>query len=382
MDSPHGASVKAEDFGLKGPRGWAFRGVGIDAAPGSLIALEGPSGSGRTCLLLALTGRMKATEGHAEIGRHRLPKKMAAVRRICALGPVPGVNDLDQALTVTEQLREGALLQRHYTGPVRALLRPRGEGRAGAKARIEEALTAVALDLDTLPKGPRTSVRDLERLEAVRLSVAIALLGNPRLLALDDLDIKLSDAERVEVWALLRSIAARGTTVLAVCSEAPADVTVLRTVPAAAEPTPAPKATPAARATPRAKAAPAAKPAAEAAEPAGGGTAKPAPAASRGAGPKITWGLSEGAASAPDAAPARKPAPDNDTDDAPAGADTTPDSGAAAPAETPADTTPDTATDPETPTDTGAAAKSAPATTTHHDPKGAADDAIAEAGRA
>ncbi|MEU7554592.1 ATP-binding cassette domain-containing protein [Streptomyces sp. NPDC044571] len=229
MDSPHGAAVKAENFGLKGPRGWVFRGVGLDAAPGSLVAVEGASGSGRTCLLLALTGRMKPTEGHAEVAGHRLPQRMTAVRRIAALGPVTGVNDLDQALTVAEQLREGALLQRRYEGPVRALLRPRGERRAGSTARIDAALAAAGLDLATLPKGPRTSVRDLERLESLRLSVAIALLGSPRLLALDDLDLKLTEAERAEVWELLRSIAAAGTTVLAVCSKAPDDVTVLRT---------------------------------------------------------------------------------------------------------------------------------------------------------
>ncbi|MFE2147526.1 ATP-binding cassette domain-containing protein [Streptomyces sp. NPDC059456] len=235
MDSPHGAAVTAENFGLKGPRGWVFRGVGVDARPGSLIAVEGPSGSGRTCLLLALTGRMKATEGHAEIAGHRLPKHMAAVRRIAALGPVTSVNELDQSLTVAEQLREGALLQRRYEGPVRALLRPRAERRTTAAARIEAALASAGLDLATLPKGPRTSVRDLERLEAVRLSVAIALLGSPRLLALDDLDLKLPDAERAEAWTMLRSIAARGTTVLAVCSDAPDDATVLRTGPAATE---------------------------------------------------------------------------------------------------------------------------------------------------
>lgn len=229
MDSPHGAAVKAEDFGLKGPRGWAFRGIGADAAPGSLIAVEGPSGSGRTCLLLALTGRMKPTEGHAEIGGHRLPKRMAAVRRIAAVGPIAGVNDLDQALTVAEQLREGALLQRRYEGPVRSLLRPRAERRAAMAARVDAALAAAGLDLATLPKGTRTAVRDLERLESVRLSVAIALLGAPRLLALDDLDLKLSAAERDQAWALLRSVAAAGTTVIAVCTEAPADAVVLRT---------------------------------------------------------------------------------------------------------------------------------------------------------
>ncbi|GLX48257.1 hypothetical protein Shyhy01_12070 [Streptomyces hygroscopicus subsp. hygroscopicus] len=58
-----GAHVTAEGLGLRGPRGWAFRGVSLDAEPGSLIAIEGPSGSGRTCLLLTLTGRMRPTEG-------------------------------------------------------------------------------------------------------------------------------------------------------------------------------------------------------------------------------------------------------------------------------------------------------------------------------
>lgn len=55
MDSPHskvtgtatgagatGAAIRAEGFGLKGPRGWAFRGIGVDAAPGSLVAVTGP----------------------------------------------------------------------------------------------------------------------------------------------------------------------------------------------------------------------------------------------------------------------------------------------------------------------------------------------------
>lgn len=333
MDSPHGAAVKAEDFGVKGPRGWVFRGVGIDAAPGSLIAVEGPSGSGRTCLLLALTGRMKPTEGHAEIGRHRLPKKMAAVRRIAALGPVPGVNDLDQALTVAEQLREGALLQRRYDGPVRALLRPREERRVSTAARIDAALAAAGLDVATLPKGPRTSVRDLERLESVRLSVAIALLGSPRLLAVDDLDLKLSGTERAEAWDLLRSLAARGTTVLAVCSEAPSDATVLRTGPAA-------------------------EPAALAA---GDSTAGPAPAAGsvvvpRPTDSKVTWGLQA-------------------TGPQESGADADADAEAAADADD-AD-----AADADTAEATADAAHDADAAHTTPDTKGD-DDALAEAGRA
>ncbi|MFE0698495.1 ATP-binding cassette domain-containing protein [Streptomyces sp. NPDC058872] len=227
---PHGAAVVADGFGLKGPRGWVFRDVSFRAGAGSLVAVEGPSGSGRTCLLLALTGRMRAKEGRAEIGGFPLPRKMAAVRRISALGQVPGVSELDPALTVGEHLHERALLQRRYDGSVRAFLQRPAERAAAARARIEEALEAAGLDLDALPKGTRTSVRDLERLEALRLTIALALIGRPRLLAVDDTDLKLSDAERTEVWALLRSVAGAGTTVLAVCAEAPADALRVTTV--------------------------------------------------------------------------------------------------------------------------------------------------------
>ncbi|MEV7420882.1 ATP-binding cassette domain-containing protein [Streptomyces sp. NPDC089919] len=239
MDSALGAAVTAVDFGMKGPRGWVFQDVAVEAPPGSLVAIEGPSGTGRTCLLLALTGRMKPTAGRAEVAGHPLPKKMAAVRRLSALGPVPGVTDLDPSLTVAEQLRERALLQRRYDGPVRALLRAPGERAARTARRIDEALAAVGLDTGTLPKGPRTSVRDLERLEQLRLSLALALISGPRLLAVDDTDLKLSDAERAEAWELLRTLAARGTTVLAVCSEAPEDALVIRTGAVREEPAPA-----------------------------------------------------------------------------------------------------------------------------------------------
>lgn len=231
MDGPHGLGVTAEGFGLRGPRGWAFRGVRLDAEPGSLIAIEGPSGSGRTCLLLALTGRMKATEGTATVGSSRLPKQMATVRRASALAHVPGVTDLDPALTVGEHLRERALLQRRFGGSLRALLRPRGERVSETELRIGAALTAAGLDPETLPKGARTAVRDLERLEALRLSLALALIGRPRLLGVDDTDLKLSDAERSDVWALLTSLTESGTTVVAVCSEAPEGAVVVSTAP-------------------------------------------------------------------------------------------------------------------------------------------------------
>ncbi|MET9329825.1 ATP-binding cassette domain-containing protein [Streptomyces cellulosae] len=232
MDDPSGLAVVADGLGLKGPRGWAFRDVSADAAPGALIAVTGPSGSGRTCLLLTLTGRMKPTEGRAVVGGLELPRRMAAVRRRSALAHVAGVTDLEPALTVAEHLREQELLRRRFGDALprpRQLLRPRAERRRERRRHIDEALAAAGLDLAALPKGERTAVRDLERVEALRLSLALALLGRPRLLGVDDTDLKLSAAEREEVWELLRSVAGTGVTVLAVCSEPPSDAAVVRT---------------------------------------------------------------------------------------------------------------------------------------------------------
>ncbi|MFE2545511.1 ATP-binding cassette domain-containing protein [Actinacidiphila glaucinigra] len=217
--------ITAEGFGLEGPRGRVFRDVTFTAPAGSLIAVEGASGSGRTCLLLSLTGRMRATEGRAEVAGLRLPKQLAAVRRVAALGPVTGVSELDPALTVGEHLRERALLRRRFGGSLRELLRPGGT----EAVRVDEALSTAGLDLSALPKAERTAARDLERLEALRLGTALALLTRPEVLAVDDTDHKLAPAERERAWAMLRGIAANGTTVLAVCTQAPEDAVVVRT---------------------------------------------------------------------------------------------------------------------------------------------------------
>ncbi len=216
--------LAVEGFGVRGPRGWAFREVGFTAEPGTLTAVEGPSGSGRTSLLLALTGRMRATEGRAEVGALRLPAQAAAVRRISALAHVPGVTDLEPALTVAEHLHERALLQRRFGGSLRSLLRPRAERATAAALLRERALGRAGLGLEALPKGSRTAVRDLERIEALRLSVALALIGEPRLLAVDDLGLKLSASEVEAAWRMLAAVAEDGTTVVAVGHGAPESV--------------------------------------------------------------------------------------------------------------------------------------------------------------
>ena len=206
-----GAAVRAEGLGLRGPRGWVYRGVGLDAEPGALVVVGGAAGSGRTSLLLTLTGRMKPTEGLAEVAGLALPRQATAVRRIAALGPVPGVNDLEGALTVAEHLRERRLL--HFS-------RLRRSTRRDAPRRsADQALALAGLAVEELPDGPRTPVRTLGPLQALRLSTALALLGRPRLLCVDDPEDRLPAAERAAAWTMLRGIADTGTTVLATATD-------------------------------------------------------------------------------------------------------------------------------------------------------------------
>ncbi|ARF55419.1 ATP-binding cassette domain-containing protein [Streptomyces gilvosporeus] len=220
-----GAAINARGIGVEGPRGWVFRGVDISADPGALIAVQGPSGSGRTCLLLALTGRMRITEGQATVAGFPLPKRMGTVRGRSAIAHVAGVAELEPALTVGEHLKEQALLGRRLKGSL-----PWGRRHKEAtRARIDAALAAAGLDPDVLPKGLRTTVRDLERIEALRLSIALAVMHAPRLLAVDDVDLKLSPPERAQAWQLLRDLALAGTTVVAAGSDAPADALIVHT---------------------------------------------------------------------------------------------------------------------------------------------------------
>jgi len=172
--------VSARSLGLRTRRGWVFRDVTLDLAPGELRALAGPAGSWRTSLLLALAGRFKITDGRLDRHGH------------AALAYVPGVTDPDPNLTVAEHLAERSLLLRRPVAPV-------------------------ALDGHLLERRGR----DLSPLDRHRLGLALARLENPDLIAVDDADTGLSTDERAELWKDLRALADDGYAVLATCREDP-----------------------------------------------------------------------------------------------------------------------------------------------------------------
>lgn len=197
--------VRAHRLGVRGTRGWVFRDVELDVPGGALVAVSGIAGTGRTALLLTLGGRMKPAEGSVSVGGFTRP---GDVQRAAALGIVPGVTELDPALTVREHLNEALALREGVFGRFR-----------GRETRRQRALERVGLNV-----GPQALADELPPDEAQLLGAALALTGDPGLLLLDDVDEGLPADRQRDLWRRLAAIAADGVTIVAACHDpAPAD---------------------------------------------------------------------------------------------------------------------------------------------------------------
>lgn len=193
--------ITAQGLALKGPRGAVFGPLDLELPAGGFSLLVGEHGSGRTCALLCLVGRMKPSSGTLEVLGHALPKRASRVQQASALACSPGLDDLDEALTVRELFAERLHLRlpAHRRGPLDA-------------DRIAE-FCARTFGSNELPEA-RTRVWDLDRPRRVALQLALALVADPQLLAVDDLD-QLSVPDRVELFGTLQELADSGITVVA-----------------------------------------------------------------------------------------------------------------------------------------------------------------------
>ena len=69
LDLPPGPVLVANGLGLLTKNGWIFKDINLQLRPTTVAAMVGPAGTGRSSLLLALTGRMAAEHRHADRGR-------------------------------------------------------------------------------------------------------------------------------------------------------------------------------------------------------------------------------------------------------------------------------------------------------------------------
>lgn len=173
-----------------------LRGVDLQAAPGERLAIMGPSGAGKTSLLMLLAGLERASSGTVRV----------AGRDLSALD--------EDALAAFRRENVGIVFQGFHLVPAmtaleNAALSLEFAGRSDAFDRAREALAAVGLS-DRLDHFPA----ELSGGEQQRVALARALAPGPRLLLADEPTGNLDGATGERVMELLFSLAAGTTLVL------------------------------------------------------------------------------------------------------------------------------------------------------------------------
>ena len=168
-----------------------LRGVDFDVAKGSIFALLGSNGAGKTTVVRILSTLITADAGTVRVNGFDVARQGANVRESISLtGQFAAV---DEILTGRENLVLVAKL-RHLPGP----------GTIADDLLGRFALTdAAARSVSTYSGGMRR-----------RLDIAMSLIGNPPVIFLDEPTNGLDPQARLEVWQAVRELAKCGTTVL------------------------------------------------------------------------------------------------------------------------------------------------------------------------
>ena len=188
---PHTPAVHAEHLTVvRGPR-TVLRDLGFTIPRGRITGLLGPSGCGKSTLVRALVGTQAKVTGTLDVLGHPTLRT-----RIGYVTQAPSVYD---DLTVRQNLDYFA-----------AILDP---GRTAAGRRDADVTRAIAdVDLTTHADALAGNLSGGQR---NRVSLAVALLGSPELLVLDEPTVGLDPVLRRDLWNLFHDIATgRGATLL------------------------------------------------------------------------------------------------------------------------------------------------------------------------
>jgi ABC-2 type transport system ATP-binding protein len=167
-------------------------GVDFDVTAGTVFALLGPNGAGKTTIVNILSTLLSADDGQVTVFGHDLASEANAIRAL--IGVTGQVSAVDLQFTGEENLRLMADLC--HLGPVE------GPRRVAGLLETFDLVDAAARPAMTYSIGMRR-----------RLDVAMTLVGNPRLIFLDEPTTGLDPRSRRVVWHIVRELVATGVTV-------------------------------------------------------------------------------------------------------------------------------------------------------------------------
>jgi ABC-2 type transport system ATP-binding protein len=167
-----------------------LKGVDLEVEKGSIFALLGPNGSGKTTIVKILTTLLKQDSGNVTVNGFDVVSKPDSVRKSISLtGQFAAV---DEILTGRENVILIARL-RHLKNPRRI---------------ADDLLNRLGL-ADAADRAVSTYSGGMRR----RLDIAMSLVGHSQLIFLDEPTTGLDPEARIEVWKIVKELAGNGTTV-------------------------------------------------------------------------------------------------------------------------------------------------------------------------
>jgi ABC-2 type transport system ATP-binding protein len=179
-------------FGVGAAQVKAVDGIDLVVNEGEIFGFLGPNGAGKTTTMRILTTLLKPTSGKVQVVGFDITAEEEMVRR--HIGYVSQSGGLERSATA----RENLILQ----GRVYNL------SKQEAQKRADELIQILVLEefadrlVETYSGGQRR-----------RVDIAIGMIHNPRLLFLDEPTIGLDPQSRAHVWAEIKKLRQRGTTI-------------------------------------------------------------------------------------------------------------------------------------------------------------------------
>lgn len=171
----------------------AVDGLSVQLPAGEIHAVLGPNGAGKTTTVRILATLTRPTSGTASIGGYDVSAQPLQVKR--QIGVVHQTLNFDPELTGAESLLIHGLLY--------------GMPRASIKTRMKELIDFADL-ADSAGRMVSTYSGGMKR----RLSIARAMMHNPRVILLDEPSVGLDAHTRRRVWDLIRRLRDEGSTIV------------------------------------------------------------------------------------------------------------------------------------------------------------------------
>lgn len=175
----------------------AVRGVNLEVPEGSIVALLGANGAGKTSTLQTISGLVPAAEGRILYEGRDITN--LETEKIAALGisQSPEGRQIFSDLTVLENLRAGAFTVKN-------------------RKRIDSAFERVYRHFPILRERSRQVAGTLSGGELQMLAIARALMSTPKVLLLDEPSLGLAPLIVQNIFAIINEVKNEGTTVVIV----------------------------------------------------------------------------------------------------------------------------------------------------------------------